>query len=427
MMKPLCCCRPANIPERRFDPAARMLALMRLVMVLVLAGWSPVLAQEAGSPPPAVVTGGRIAGDANSTRIFLDLDRKVEFSTFYMARPDRVVIDAPPILFRFAERDAMSPRGLVTFAQYGAITSERSRIVLSLAHPSRIGALTMEELEPGKKYRLVLDLARATREEFDQTLEKQRALVGTSGAVVTKGDRVRKPPPAKKEGRFTVVVDPGHGGIDSGAVGKNGTEEKTLTLALARLVKSEIAAAGPYDVLLTRDEDVFMSLRDRVAFFRRNGADLVISIHADSLRLSQFRGASIYTLSETASDQIAHELAESENMADIVGGIDASPEDDEIPGILAEFTSRETDRFSLSFSSALVSELGKGIQLVKNPQRHAAFAVLKAPEVPGVLLELGYLSNEEDEKLLLDPKWQKTTASLVARAVHNFFLPRLPD
>ncbi len=398
---------------------------LSFALSLVLAGAAPVSAQDAQAP--AMVTGGRIAGDENSTRVIVDIDRKVEFSTFYMAGPDRVVIDAPDLLFRFTETDALAPRGLVTFSQYGAITRERSRIVLSLAHPARISSMTLDEVEPGKKYRLVLDLARAAREEFDATLARQRELVGASGAVVTKGDRVRMPAPQKREGRYTVVVDPGHGGIDSGAIGKKGTEEKTLTLALARLVKDQIAAAGPYDVLLTREEDVFMSLRDRVAFFRRNNADLVISIHADSLRVSQFRGASIYTLSETASDQIAHELAESENMADIVGGIDASPDDDEIPGILAEFTSRETDRFSLSFSSALVAELGKGIQLVRNPQRHASFAVLKAPEVPGVLLELGYLSNEEDEKLLLDPKWQTTTAGLVARAVHNFFSPRLPN
>jgi len=375
----------------------------------------------------ATVTGGRIAGDMESTRVFFDLDRKVDISSFYMSGPDRIVIDAPALLFRFAVPDPLEPRGLVSFRQFGAITRERSRIVLSLAEPARITAIAMDEVEPGKQYRLVIDLAKSTREEFTAMLERQRELVGASGAVVTKGDRVRKPVPAKKEGRFTVVVDPGHGGIDSGAVGKNGTEEKNLTLALGKLMKSKIAQSGPYDVLMTREEDVFMSLRDRVAFFRQNSADLVISIHADSLRLSQFRGASIYTLSETASDRLSHELAEMENMADIVGGLAASTKDDEVRGILAEFTSRETDRFSMAFSSTLVNELGKGIQLVKNPQRHAAFAVLKAPEVPGVLLEMGYLSNEEDEKLLLDSKWQDTTASLVAAAVDNFFKPRLPD
>ncbi len=375
----------------------------------------------------ATVTGGRIAGDMESTRVFFDLDRKVEFSSFYMTGPDRIVIDAPALLFRFAEADALVPRGLVSFRQFGAITRERSRIVLSLAQPAKITSIAVEEVEPGKQYRLVVDLAKSTREEFAAMLERQRELVGVSGAVVTKGDRVRKPVAAKKEGRFTVVIDPGHGGIDSGAVGKNGTEEKNLTLALGKLMKAKIAQSGPYDVLMTREEDVFMSLRDRVAFFRQNSADLVISIHADSLRLSQFRGASIYTLSETASDRLSHELAELENMADIVGGLAASTEDDEVRGILAEFTSRETDRFSMAFSSTLVAELGKGIQLVKNPQRHAAFAVLKAPEVPGVLLEMGYLSNEEDEKLLLDSKWQDTTASLVASAVNNFFKPRLPN
>jgi N-acetylmuramoyl-L-alanine amidase len=375
----------------------------------------------------ATVTGGRIAGDAESTRVFFDLDRKVEFSSFYMAGPDRIVIDAPALLFRFAEAEPMEPRGLVTFRQFGAITRERSRIVLSLAQPAKITAITVDEIEPGRQYRLVVDIAKSTREEFTALLERQRELVGASGAVVTKGDRVRKPVTPKKEGRFTVVIDPGHGGIDSGAVGKNGTEEKNLTLALGKLMKSKITTSGPYDVLMTREEDVFMSLRDRVAFFRQNNADLVISIHADSLRLAQFRGASIYTLSETASDRLSHELAEMENMADIVGGLAASTEDDEVRGILAEFTSRETDRFSMAFSSTLVAELGKGIQLVKNPQRHASFAVLKAPEVPGVLLELGYLSNEEDEKMLLDSKWQDTTATLVASAVNNFFKPRLPN
>ena len=392
---------------------------------------APAHAQATAMQPPvgagaATVTGGRIAGDAESTRIFFDLDRKVNFSSFYMTGPDRIVIDAPTLLFRFAEPDALEPRGLVSFRQFGAITRERSRIVLSLAQPAKITSITMEEVEPGKKYRLVVDLSKSTREEFSAMLERQRALVGVSGAVVTKGDRVRKPVPAKKEGRFTVVIDPGHGGIDSGAVGKNGTEEKNLTLALGKQIKAKIEKAGPYDVLMTREEDVFMSLGDRVAFFRRNSADLVISIHADSLRLSQFRGASIYTLSETASDRLSHELAELENMADIVGGLAASTDDDEVRGILAEFTSRETDRFSMAFSSTLVAELGKGIQLVKNPQRHAAFAVLKAPEVPGVLLEMGYLSNEEDEKLLLNSKWQETTASLVANAVNDFFKPRLP-
>jgi N-acetylmuramoyl-L-alanine amidase len=133
------------------------------------------------------------------------------------------------------------------------------------------------------------------------------------------------------------------------------------------------------------------------------------------------RGASIYRLSEKASDEIAHELAESENLADIVGGVEVVEDKDDVSNILADFTSRETSRYSMRFSETLVSALETQVQMIKNPERHAAFAVLKAPEIPGVLLELGYLSNEEDEKLLTDPQWQERVAELIAKAVHEFF------
>ncbi|WP_373534346.1 N-acetylmuramoyl-L-alanine amidase [Microcoleus sp.] len=369
-----------------------------------------------------VVNAGSIKGDQKAVSLSIEVDRKIEVSTFYMREPDRIVIDAPAVLFRFDNPVTLEPKGLIASVRYGAIARERSRIVLTLAAPAEIAAFRNEEIEKGSKYRLTFELTAVDAEKFRQAALAQREVVGASGEAVTKGDRVRGE--ERKEGRFLVVIDPGHGGIDGGASGKGGTKEKDLTLAMARRIAKDIAAAGEFDVLLTRDEDVFLSLRERVAFSRRNKADLAISIHADSLRQRDVRGASVYTLSRKASDDLAHELAESENMVDIAAGLEAVEDEDIVTDILADLTARETGVFSKTFSATLVATLGGGIQMIKNPQRSASFAVLRAAEVPGVLLELGYLSNAEDEKSLTDPVWQESVARLVAKAVVTFFAAR---
>ncbi len=389
--------------------------------VLAVAGPSFSQTAEVAAPLP-VVRSGAIAGDEKATTLNIETDRKFEVSTFYMRSPDRIVIDAPAVLFRFEDAASLAPKGLVANMRYGAIARERSRIVLTLAAPAEISAFRHEELEGGKSHRLTFELSAVSNDKFIQAALAQRELVGASGEVVTKGDRVRGE--ERKEGRFLIVIDPGHGGIDGGATGKGGTLEKDLTLAMARRIAKDITEAGDFDVLLTRDEDVFMSLRERVAFVRRNKADLSISIHADSLRQRDVRGASVYTLSRKASDELAHELAQSENMADIAAGLEAIEDEDVVTDILADLTARETGVFSKTFSATLVTTLGGSIQLIKNPQRSAAFAVLRAPEVPGVLLELGYLSNAEDEKSLLDPAWQESVARLVAKSVVAFFASR---
>ncbi|MCB1463620.1 MAG: N-acetylmuramoyl-L-alanine amidase [Nitratireductor sp.] len=381
---------------------------------------------EASQPPnaePAVVFAGRIAGDNTSTRLFFDFDREIKFSKFFMEKPDRLVIDGPQMLFRFAEPELIEPRGLVSFLRYGAITAQKSRIVVSLAGPAKLNRFEIVEIGEPKKFRLVIDLVPTNPAAFTRAIAEQRALIGTSGEVATKGDRVRVG--EKRKGRFTVIVDPGHGGIDGGAKGGDGTREKDLTLAVGRRIAEKVAAAGPFDVKMTREEDVFLSLGERVAFARRSQADLVISVHADSLRQKWVRGATVYTLSKRASDELAHELAESENMSDLIAGLDNPQEEDVVQDILADLTARETNVFSRSFSRILVGRLGKEVNLIKNPQRSAAFVVLKAPEIPSVLVELGYLSNKEDEKLMVKPEWQESVAEQAAAAVVAFFKPRM--
>lgn len=409
-----------------------LLALALMISALVVhgaprPGLDDTPARRAALPEeqvPAVAFAGRIAGDDTSTRLFFDFDRRVELSKFFMEKPDRLVIDGPPILFRIAEPELVEPRGLVTFLRYGAITARKSRIVVSLARPVEMSRFEVVEIEKGGKYRLVVDLVPTSAEKFRAAIADQHARFGSSGEVATKGDRVRVAPDID-DGRFTVVVDPGHGGIDGGAKGRKGGLEKDLTLAVGTKIARAIAAAGPFDVKQTRTEDVFLSLGERVSFARRHQADLVISVHADSLRQKWVRGATVYTLSKRASDQLAHELAESENMSDLIAGLDNPEEEDVVQDILAELTARETSKYSRTFSRELVRHLEKQIRLIKNPQRSAGFVVLKAPEIPGVLVELGYLSNTEDEKLMYDEEWQDSVAEQVAAAVRNFFGGRL--
>lgn len=372
---------------------------------------------------PAIMFAGRIAGDSVSTRLFFDLDRKLDFTTFLMRDPNRIVIDGPSILFRFARPEDMEPRGLVSDLRYGAIARNKSRIVVTLSAPAEISAVSVRELGNEGNYRLVIDLAATNAADFERMVSRQQELVGTSGETVTKGDRVVRPD--KDPDKFTIVIDPGHGGIDGGARGANGTREKDLTLQIATILATTLRRYDMFDVKLTREEDVFMSLRERVNFARRNHADLFVSLHADSLRQKWVRGASIYTLSKRASDDLALQLAESENMADIVAGLDSPEEEDAVTDILADLTARETAVFSKAFSSTLIRLLSNDIELIKNPQRSASFVVLKAPEIPGALLELGYLSNPDDESLLTDPKWQQNIASLIARSVKEFFEPRM--
>ena len=406
-----------------------MPALLRPVLraaILLLMGCFAAIAPALGQTEateaesaPAVVFAGRIAGDGETTRIFFDLDRKVDFEVFLMDNPRRIVIDSGSLLFRFADPSALDPRGVVSFLRYGAIARDRSRIVLTLVRAAGVSRMSVDEIEPGKHWRLVIDLNAIEEEEFARQAAAERERIARTAKPVVKGDR----PGAGRDSRDkpVVVIDAGHGGIDSGAKGRNGLLEKDLTLTVAKLIAGELGKGGQFEVMLTREEDIFISLSDRVAFARRNGASLVISLHADSLRQSFVRGASIYTLSREASDELAHELAQSENMSDIAAGLDVAAQDDAVTDILAELTARETSVFSRSFSATLYKTLRDQINLIKNPQRSAAFAVLKAPEVPGVLLEMGYLSNAEDEKLLSDPQWQRSFSRLVAEAIRDYF------
>ena len=236
-----------------------------------------------------------------------------------------------------------------------------------------------------------------------------------------------QPATPRGQPRRVVVVDPGHGGQDPGAVGASGTFEKTITLAVSRDLRQQLEQTGRYRVHLTRDGDHFLPLRERVQKARNVKADLFVSIHADSMGSSETRGASVYTLSDTASDAETAALAARENRADIIAGVDLRQESREVANILIDLAQRETMNRSAGLAHLLVREMGRDVLMLPvRPHRFAGFAVLKAPDVPSALVELGYLSNRQDENLLKQPAHRKRVAAAIQRAIDAYFAGEAP-
>ena len=227
--------------------------------------------------------------------------------------------------------------------------------------------------------------------------------------------------PRARGDRRIIVIDPGHGGVDPGAIGRSGVLEKDITLRTARTLKRRLERSGRYRVVLTRDRDVFIRLRDRIAVARRHDADLFVSLHADSIRRAGIRGLSVYTLSEKASDKEAAELADNENKADLIAGIDLSAETPEVTDILIDLAQRETMNESVRFAAELVQELRRVTKLLRKTHRFAGFAVLKAPDIPSVLIEMGFLSNRQDERALRQEGYRARIADSVAQAIDRYF------
>ena len=259
-----------------------------------------------------------------------------------------------------------------------------------------------------------------------------RTIALENRALDNRAPEVRKPEahPESKPGadpRPLIVIDPGHGGIDNGTRAASGEMEKTIVLEFSLMLRDKIEKTGKYRVVMTRADDTFIPLGERVQLARARQASLFISIHADALRRAEgdAQGATVYTLSERASDARAARLAEAENQADVIAGLDLSSEPKDVAGILIDLARRETKTFSLQFAQGVVAELKTATRLHQNPLKSAAFVVLKAPDVPSVLVELGYVTNKADLKSLVSTEWRDRTADSIVQAVQTFFTTRM--
>lgn len=391
-----------------------------VLAALFLAAFAVVPAAESQSAGAVDALGVRVAGDMQRTRFVADLSGSVDFAVFTLAEPSRVVIDLPEIRFALAEGAGGEGRGLISAYRYGLISRGKSRIVLDLAGPVAVDKSFILPAADGQPARLVVDLVSTTQTAFLTEAANFRASLG--------GPSVADDPAyvTGNDGVATIVIDPGHGGIDSGAVSPWGTLEKDVVLEFALALADKLRETPGYQVRLTRADDNFIALGDRVAFAREERADLFISIHADSFSASGVRGASVYTLSERPSTMRAAELAEAENRSDIVAGfaIEADTESG-VADILLDLTRRETMNFSNTFARKLVEEFGERVLLHRIPLQEAGFRVLMAPDIPSVLVEVGFLSNRDDDRLLNDEAWRGRATDSVVAAVDEFFRVRL--
>jgi N-acetylmuramoyl-L-alanine amidase len=385
----------------------------------------------AGSSFP-IASGARLAGDSKQTRFVLDLDKTVQFSAFALADPYRVVVDMPQVNFQLAAGIGTAGRGLIKAFRYGVVMPGGSRIVFDLTGPAKIANSYVLDAANGQPPRLVLELEQVDRTSFVQSLaaasrpELRSAIAdaGDSGAAV-EAAAVAKPA-APADLRPVVVIDPGHGGIDNGTQA-GGESEKSLVLGFGLALRDRIEKSGKYRVVMTRTDDTFIPLADRVRIARNQSAALFVSIHADALprREGDAQGATIYTLSDRASDAEAERLAEAENKADAIGGVNLTEEPTEVADILIDLAQRETRTFSNRFARLLMGEMKNTVRMHKRPLKSAGFKVLKAPDVPSVLIELGYVSNKGDREHLVSENWRSRTVGSMAQAIDTFLAKRL--
>ena len=364
----------------------------------------------------------RIGGDDKQTRFVVDLNRKIDFAAFTLADPYRVVVDLPQVNFKLPAKAGTQSRGLIKAFRYGLIMQGGSRIVLDAKGPVRIEKAFVLDAAEGQPARLVLDLAAIDRAAFMRNISLQTRPAHNTGAKPSE-------PSVKADGdaRPLIVVDPGHGGIDNGTKGSGGELEKDIVLAFSQALREKLESGGKYRVAMTRVDDSFIQLSERVRFARTRGAALFISVHADALPRKEglAEGATVYTLSETASDAEAARLAEAENKADVIAGVDLTAEPNDVANILVDLAQRDTKTFSMQFARTVVDEFKSAARMHKHPLKSAGFKVLTAPDVPSVLIELGYMSTKDDLKQLNSPVWRARTAQAVVKAVEAFFTPRV--
>lgn len=374
---------------------------------------------------PPTVSDARLGTHPGLTRLVLDLDRSLPYKVFTLSEPYRVVIDFPAMQWRVKRRDRRLTLGVVSSYRYGLFQAGVSRLVIDVNKPVEIARHQILRPAGAGKFRFFIDLKPvsvaayvASKKSFQTANWKKPA---TPVAI-----RRPPPPPRARPGqpvqrRRVLMLDPGHGGPDPGAIGVRGLREKVVTMRAARQVKRLLESTGRYRVYLTRNKDTYVPLRRRYQMAEKVRAELFISIHADSHSNRRIRGASVYTLSEKSSDKEAAALARRENRSDIIAGVDLSRQSDTVASILIGLRQRQTMNESAIFGEVLIRELARDIRVLRNTHRFAGFAVLKSPDTPSVLMELGYLSSPSDEKMFRTKNFYKKLSKSIFLAVERYF------
>ena len=404
----------------------RVLLLLTLAVIAGNPFWSAAAQAQAGArldhQALASQASGPVAGvdlrldsAERTARFNIALSQQVATSISVLGQPMRITIDLPEVTFQAAQSTTRQ-RGLVTGFRAGLVAPGRSRLVFDLGTAAQVGAIRQTKRADGI-VDMVIDFVPIGAEEFERAVLRGVEQRAAAALAPLQGE-----PRSPNDTRPLVVIDPGHGGIDSGAVASGGIAEKTLVLAIAMQLRTQLESSSSMRVIMTRSDDRFLSLSERVRVAREARADLFISLHADSLSAAQeVRGATVYTGSERATDAESARLAQKENAADASGGAETVQPSEEVMDILMDLTRRETRAMSGAVAARLVTEMSGSVRMHRIPQRSAGFKVLTAPDVPSLLIELGYLSSKGDMALLTSPEWQQNAATAIGRAVHGHF------
>ena len=398
----------------------RRVAVMVLFLLVAV-----VAAAEALAVP--TVKSVRIDEHDDRTRLVLDLTEPVEFRVFSLSNPDRVVIDLAGARVGEGERTQAVGRAGVARLRFGQFRLETARIVLDLDRPLAVrrAELLNQEADAPVAHRLILDLVPVSPASFRATVRPSRLSEPTTHARRAPPEEPVPLPqlrPALKRVSHVIAIDAGHGGRDPGAIATNGLQEKVLALTFARELRAALEASGRYRTVMTRERDHKVSLHRRVEIARDAGADLFLSIHVDLLDDREVHGVSVYTLSDEASDVETAELAARENKADIVADVDLSEGyDEEVAKVLISMVQQNTMNCSAVLAATLLPELGHVAPLISRPHRFGDFRVLKAPDIPSVLVELGFLSNDRDAERLQSDTHRRDLAGAIVEALDTYF------
>ncbi len=430
-VKPQSTVTAADVPGDEFHKRLELNGKLVIPRRVVLAGAAaalllPVAARAAGKAL-GIASTMRLHNHETHTRLVVELSDSIEFGLFRLADPYRVVVDLPEL--DWAVSDMPGAVGLVRAVRFGLFQSGNARMVIDLAGPAGIKNAFVLPATGGTPFRFVIDLEPTDRPAFMAALGPQYRIgqFGGGAQAATAPPKpvtpVKTPEANPKDRKKIVAIDPGHGGVDPGAIGGSGIYEKVITLAAAQQLKKSLEATGRYKVILTRERDVSLELSERREIARAAEADIFVSLHADSMANKAMRGLSVYTLSEKASDREAEALAEQENSADNIIGVDLTHESQEVRHILVDLAQRESMNLATKLADRLIGELQREAKLVKNSHRFARFAVLKSPDIPSVLIEMGYLSNKEDETALKKDAYRTKLMAAVVRGLDAHFSP----
>ena len=396
--------------------AARRGAPIALVL-LVAAG-------PAAAADPVIATAASIQAAAAGTKVTLDLSGPVKFSIRALQSPNRLIVDMAAVDFRLPAGAGLTGQGLVKSFRYGEFGQGKSRLVIELLRPVKIVSAAALKSTGKAPWRLAIELAEsdgnAVAADVEALAESALAEAGLAAIIAPKPRRA-----AARQAKPVIVLDAGHGGVDTGAVSPKGNREKDIVLAFTLELKKLLDAAGTYKVVLTRDADDFITLKGRVDFAQKVGASLFISIHADTVpgKAGQgARGLAVYTRSDQASDEEARLLALRENTADEAAGLSAPTEEvDIVNAYLDDWTRDESLALSKLMANSVLATVSKVTPLIIQPHRTAAFYVLRNPEVPAVLIELGFLSNPKNATELTSTDWRGKVAKSLAKSIDGFF------